>query len=348
MKKKRIIWINYISHHVYTWWFYFFNKYFLFDYYDNNSKNIWIWNKYELFLNKNIAVFWNSLRFVNDKNIEIKKEDLLIIWDIFSLLLVFKYLFRKNTIFYTEIIVRKDDKLLKQIIVWVYKLFFTNKKILVPTLESFNVMKAVSKNIFYLPQIYYWNIYENKSLNDSKLKIIFVWNIPYWAKNLYFLLDLLVDLHNKNIDFEIWLCWRINDKHFIRINKYKEILWDKINYLWEFWHEELSKEYLKHNLFILPSLSDPIWAVVLEAMAHSLPIIVSENVWAKSYISENQNWYIYKDKEDFKNKILLFLDSKKRLKFWTKSYELVKENFFYKNEKLISVKNEEFNKFIAK
>ena len=348
MENKKLIWINYISHHVYTWWFYFFNKYFLFDYYDNNSKDILIWNKKKLLLNKNISVFWNSLRFVNDKNIRINKNDILVIWDIFSLLLVFKYLFRKNTIFYTEIIVRKNDKLLKKIIVIFYRLFFINKKILVPTLESFNIMKKVSKKIFYLPQIFYWDIHKNDSLNDEKLKIIFVWNIPYWAKNLYFLLDTLEELDNENIDFEIWLCWRINEEHLIRVNRYKDKLWKKLNYLWEFWHKELSKEYLKHNLFILPSLSDPIWAVVLEAMAHSLPIIVSENVWAKSYIHENKNWYVYKDKEDLKNKILFFLNNRKRLEFWIKSYELVKENHYYKNEKLINSKKEEFDKFITK
>ena len=347
MSKRKLIWINYISHHVYTWWFYFFDKYFLFNYYDNNSKNISIWNKNKLILNKSLSIFWNSIRFI-DNNIKLKNDNIVIIWDIFSLMLVFKYLFRKNTIFYTEIIVRKNDKLLKKIIVYIYRIFFINKKILVPTLESFNVMKRVSKNIFYLPQIYYGNIYKNKSLKDNKLKIIFVWNIPYWAKNLYFLLDVLAELNNENIDFEIWLCWKINKEHLNKVNKYKNQLWNKLNYLWEFWHEELSKEYLKHNLFILPSLSDPIWAVVLEAMAHSLPVIVSENVWAKSYIKENENWYIYKNKEDLKNKIISFLNVNKRIKFWEKSYNLVKRNYYYLNNELITKKSKEFNNFIIK
>ncbi len=348
--KKKIIWINYISHHVYTWWFFFFNKFFNFYYYDNNSKNINIWEKNKLILKKNITIFWNSLRFVDSKNINIRKNDILIMWDLFSLFLVFRFLFRKNTIFYTEIIIRKQDKILKKVLVYLYSLFFINKKILVPTKEAYDVMKKVSKNILYFPQTYYWELYNNNSLWDKKLKIIFVWNIPYWAKNLYFLLDVLSDLNSNNIDFEIWLCWRINKEHLIKIEKYKNIFWKKMNYLWEFNHKDLSKQYLKSNLFILPSLSDPIWAVVMEAMAHSLPVIVSENVWAKSYIKNNINWFIYinNNKQDLKEKILFFIDEQKRIKFWEESYKIVKENYFYKNEELIQNKYKEFSNFLNK
>lgn len=345
---KKLVWINYISHYVYEWWFYFFNKYFLFDYYDNNSKDISLWNKNKLQLKKNFYLFWNSLRLIDDRNINLNKWDILIIWDIYSLFLVLKYLFRKNTVFYTEIILRKNDKFIKIILIYLYSLFFINKKIIVPTLDSFNLMSKITKKVLYFPQIYYWNLYKNEELYNEKLKIIFVWNIPYWAKNLYFLLDSLLELNNEKINFEIWLCWRINELHLNRINKYKEKLWAKLNYLWEFSHEELSKQYLKHNLFILPSLSDPIWAVVLEAMAHSLPVIVSENVWSKSYMIDWKNWYIYKDKQDLKDKICLFLESSKRVSFWEKSYDLVNENHYFKNEKLMDKKYNDFKNFLNK
>jgi len=45
-------------------------------------------------------------------------------------------------------------------------------------------------------------------------------------------------------------------------------------------NNKIDKFYQKHNLFVLPSRSDPVGMVVFEAMSNGLPCIISENVGA--------------------------------------------------------------------
>ena len=57
-------------------------------------------------------------------------------------------------------------------------------------------------------------------------------------------------------------------------------------------------------------------------------------------------WIKYKNENDLKEKIISFLDKNKRYNFWNESKLIVKNNYYYLNEKLINNKNKEFNKFL--
>jgi glycosyltransferase involved in cell wall biosynthesis len=73
--------------------------------------------------------------------------------------------------------------------------------------------------------------------------------------------------------------------------------------------------YTQYNLFILPSKFEAFGAVVMEAMAHSLPVIASHTVGAADYIEEGIHGFTFTlgDTQDFTDKVKIFLDQPKLL-----------------------------------
>lgn len=84
----------------------------------------------------------------------------------------------------------------------------------------------------------------------------------------------------------------------------------------------------KHNLFVLPSISDPIGLVVLEAMANGLAVIVSSAVGAQGSVETGRNGYIFKSSEyhDLASKILLLKDPPACKRFGEESLRIIKEH----------------------
>ncbi len=91
----------------------------------------------------------------------------------------------------------------------------------------------------------------------------------------------------------------------------------------------MSKEYQKHNLFILPSCNEPFSISTLEAMAHSLPVIVSDTNGSQYEIKDNVNGFIFEtnNEHDLTNKIEKIIQNKNELaKMGEESYKLIKQN----------------------
>lgn len=71
-------------------------------------------------------------------------------------------------------------------------------------------------------------------------------------------------------------------------------------------NKKLQEEFLRHDVFILPSLSEPWGLVVEEALYFGLPVIVSYQCGVSELIEDNQNGYIINphDAESLKKAIL--------------------------------------------
>ncbi|MCF8057796.1 MAG: glycosyltransferase family 4 protein [Bacteriovoracaceae bacterium] len=69
--------------------------------------------------------------------------------------------------------------------------------------------------------------------------------------------------------------------------------------------------YMKSDLFILPSVHDSFGLVVLEAMASGLPVIVSSQVGAKDCVKAEENGFIFKesDSKELADYIAKFLEN---------------------------------------
>lgn len=105
-------------------------------------------------------------------------------------------------------------------------------------------------------------------------------------------------------------------------------LWitNKVNFLWKKDHNELPNIYNSNNVYILPSSNEWMSNTLLEAMASSMPVIVTDVWWTKELFNNN-GWIIkFWDIEDIREK-LEFAYKKwqdwKLEELWNKSYEIV-------------------------
>ena len=96
---------------------------------------------------------------------------------------------------------------------------------------------------------------------------------------------------------------------------------------------QLIELYKTNDIFVLPTLFEGMPTVVLEAMAHGMPIIVTDT-GATTEMVDNSNGYIIekKDVSSLKKAILNYLkmDAEKRRMMSETSYSKVKNNFTWK------------------
>ena len=116
-------------------------------------------------------------------------------------------------------------------------------------------------------------------------------------------------------------------------------------------HNELPKIYSTHDIFVLASDSDPIWAVIQESMAYWCSILVSDTCGASCYIKDWENWYIFEtnNKKSFIEKANLLIKNKNLLNwFKEKSTEIISKEYSCNNQELLEMYYKKINDFINK
>ena len=92
----------------------------------------------------------------------------------------------------------------------------------------------------------------------------------------------------------------------------------------DFW--DVQREYARHDLFVLPSRDEPAGISLLEAMAHSLPVVCSESCGLKCRIRPGENGYIFRtDDADHLEECMesIIRDRDRPVEMGTRSYEIV-------------------------
>ena len=107
--------------------------------------------------------------------------------------------------------------------------------------------------------------------------------------------------------------------------------------------DDLIKEYVTSDLFILPSLSEGFPLTVLEAWACKLPVLTTSVGELPYIIKENHNGWLVEPNnvEEISHKLeyILKLDHKKLTKVGENGYKLVKEKYDW-NEIIGNIYNE--------
>ena len=344
----KLHWINPISHYVYEGQLNFLNTFFNLYIYDEKYTNLIFSNHYDLTKFKKFTLRIKS-NFLNIYSNPIKnKNDIKIIGDIFTNSLCYNFLFDKKTIFYTEFFNLPNESISRKIISKFILNLFRNKKFIVPTKQTYNTIKKYTSKLLYFPPLYVWNVTKEIS-NNKQLNILFVWNLGDWKKNIPLIFKIADYFkNNKHIKFTL-IGWN-KDTQKTLFNKYKYLTENGNVKIIDFIsHNNLLKLYPKYDIFLFPSIIDPIGAVVLEAMASWLAIITNKNVWASSYVKNNINWFILdtNNEKEYISKIISLLENKnKLLSFKRESVNIIKQNHRFNNKTLINKKYQQFLNFI--
>ena len=100
--------------------------------------------------------------------------------------------------------------------------------------------------------------------------------------------------------------------------------------------ENLEKIYLASDIFMMLSRFDTFGITVLEAMAASLPVIISGNVGAKDLVLEGINGFVIKNSDDagkISKKIAALLKKETRIKMGQEAYKTALDNTWAKKAK---------------
>lgn len=109
---------------------------------------------------------------------------------------------------------------------------------------------------------------------------------------------------------------------------------DRVTFLVNLNRQQVSEEYKKADLYVVPSTGEPASITVIEAMAHSIPAISGTDNGTASYIDYGKTGYVFEDnnKEDLKDKLEKIICDKDNLKkMGAAGYQHVKDNFQFKN-----------------
>ncbi len=109
---------------------------------------------------------------------------------------------------------------------------------------------------------------------------------------------------------------------------------DRVTFLVNLNRQQVSEEYRKADLYVVPSTGEPASITVIEAMAHSIPAISGTDNGTASYIDYGKTGYVFEDnnKKDLKDKLEKIICDKDNLKkMGAAGYRHVKDNFQFKN-----------------
>lgn len=109
---------------------------------------------------------------------------------------------------------------------------------------------------------------------------------------------------------------------------------DRVTFLVNLNRQQVSEEYKKADLYVVPSTGEPASITVIEAMAHSIPAISGTDNGTASYIDYGKTGYVFEDnnKEDLKDKLEKIIDDRDNLrKMGAAGYQHVKDNFQFRN-----------------
>jgi glycosyltransferase involved in cell wall biosynthesis len=141
------------------------------------------------------------------------------------------------------------------------------------------------------------------------LKLVFVGKISI-EKGCIYLLEAVKKIKNENITLDI-----IGEIEATQINIFKQYFnVDNINFLGKLPNLKILEILSNYHTFVLPSLTDAYSLAVSEALAHKLPVIITENVGNKEDIYEFKLGEVckVKDLDSLISSILIFKDENYR------------------------------------
>lgn len=127
-----------------------------------------------------------------------------------------------------------------------------------------------------------------------------------------------------------------HEEYFKNVSEYVKShhLEERVTFYKNLNRQDISKEYQKADVYVVPSTGEPASITVIEAMAFSVPAISGSDNGTASYIDYGKTGYVFRDndKEDLKDKLeKIVCDRENLVKMGAAGYRHVQENFQFRN-----------------
>jgi glycosyltransferase involved in cell wall biosynthesis len=172
-------------------------------------------------------------------------------------------------------------------------------------------------------QICRYEVRQNLGIGMEEIVVIFV-SMNYDIKGLDYLMMGLSKFKEKHPKekFKLLIIGKSNSRKYISLAE-KIGIQDNVLYTGTIPHDHIAKFYLASDIFSMPSRFDTFGLTVLEAMAASLPVIVSTNVGAKDIVKQGINGFIIdnaKHKDEIADAIELLWNNDVRMRMSIESF----------------------------
>lgn len=168
------------------------------------------------------------------------------------------------------------------------------------------------ENIFIVPYGASRRTVREKRFDLNKpLELLFVGQINY-RKGLHRLLDVVCKFSPETLHLTLVGQYNLSNKLYRKYNKF-----ECISFLGLINHSGISDIYSKADVFILPSLSEGMARVGLEALSCGLPVICTENSGVNDCIIDGYNGFVIPacDSNAILDRINWFLNHRDKIKF---------------------------------
>lgn len=158
-------------------------------------------------------------------------------------------------------------------------------------------------------------------------------------KNLQMMIEVVEKLLPK-YDLHLTIAGEVSnhfhEEYYRRVTGYvrEHGLEDKVTFYRNLNRKQISEQYRKADVYVVPSTGEPASITVIEAMAFSVPAISGTDNGTASYIDYGKTGYVFEDndKEDLTDKLeKIICDRENLVKMGAAGYTHVKEHFQFRN-----------------
>ena len=185
---------------------------------------------------------------------------------------------------------------------------------------------------------------QNYKIDDDDLLILFIGHLETF-KGIFELLDAFYEINKKHTNTKLMIVGEGHEEQKVRDTVSKLKLEGSIMFTGKVSPETIQNYYQMADIFTLPSYTEGLPLVVIEAMACGLPVIVSTAGGIPELVKDGKNGFLVPPKDKFilTKKLEILVDKKElREKFGVKAFETVDDEFNIdkKVDKLIKIYQE--------
>jgi len=194
--------------------------------------------------------------------------------------------------------------------------------------EKFLGKEFGKKKVVYIPNGVDLEVYKKIKTKKIENKIVFIGRI-HKQKGIKYLLNAFIEINKRYPNFKLEIIGKLNNYAYKLKNQYnhKDIIWK--GYIED--KEKIVKQLKSAFCIVLPSLWEGLPLTLLESLASSRPVIVSDIPAYKSIIKNEAIFFKVKDIRDLKNKIKELIDNKKKADKIGKKGEKMSINYDWNN-----------------